>query len=484
MNLRSWAGPTALGVALASVAGGAVYLSRDGGTGVRAGSDGTPPKLRLASSYGDRAALGAPSSGGSQYQLEGTLSSDKPADGRVRRPRAGSADAAADLARALGLDGTPTAINDGWALRAPGNTILILNESGSWTWQPDCMADRPIQDEDANMGCGIAETPTTSAPPPGPSIEEAEAAATPVFSQLGFEGQPIRVSPGGASTTNATVTPAANWLTTLTVSRESKVVGGNGWLSGSTEGDAYPLISAAAAFEELKKQPRMAIDLCMVRKDGQPGCEEPAPTVIDGASLGLMLDYLQALKQGEPGGPVLVPAWIFSVKGSAETIPQIAVDPAYLDTTQDGPAPDATGKPDPAASSDPGSGSGGGTCAPDSCTSGSTPTEGAQPPMPSDPNGETTETLPIDAYTLEGDRIVHVQVTLGDCRAQWEPRLEAKQGSDAVYLILTASGPPPPKDGACTAIASEHDVTVTLDAPLGNRKVYDASSMDEVPRRT
>lgn len=471
MNLRSWAGPTALGVALASVAGGAVYLSRDGGTSVRAGSEGPPPKLRLASSAGERAALGAPSSGSSQYQLEGTLSSDAPEDGRVRRPRAGSAAAAADLARALGLDGTPTSISNGWALRAPGKTILILSESGSWTWQPDCMADRPIQDEDANTGCGFAETPTAAPPPPGPSDEETKTASAPVFSRLGLSDLPIAVSPAGSSNSNASVTPAASWSTTLTVSRERAVVGGSGWLSGSVEGDAYPLISAAAAFEELKKQPRMVMDLCMVRKDGQPGCEEPAPTVIDGARLGLMLDFLQALKDGEPGSPVLVPAWLFSVKGSSETIPMIAVDPAYLDDPSDEPAPDATAKPDPAGSTEPGDP---GACPPDSCTGGGgTPNDG----------GESTETFSIDAYTLEGDRTIHVQLTLGDCRAQWEPRLEAKQGSEAVYLMLTASGPTPPKDGACTAIASEHDVALTLDAPLGDRKVYDAKDMRELSRR-
>lgn len=463
MNLRSWAGPTALGVALASVAGGAVYLSRGSSPGVHAGSSGPPPKLRLASANGDRAAaLGAPSSGGSQYTLEGTLSDDKPADGRVRHPRRGSAAAAAELASALGLDGTPTAIDGGWALRAPGGTILILHEWGSWSWQLDCMPDGPIQDA-ARTGCAVAGAPTTTPPPPGPSDDDAASAARPVLAALGFAGLPITSSPAGDSQTAAAVTPAAGWATSVFVSAAKKVVGGNGWLSGATEGDAYPLISAADAFELLKAQPRMAMDLCMQRKDGQPGCEEPAPTVISGATLGLTLDYEQALRADDPGGPLLVPAWLFTVKNSTETIPWIAVDPAYLEQPSPEPAP--ADKPEPGA--------------------GTEPSQAPPPkPVPGTSGQPTeTETLPIDAYTLEGDRVIHVQVTLGDCKAQWEPRLEAKQGADAVYLLLTASGSPPPPDGACTAIASEHDVTVTLDAALGDRKVYDAHDMRELSRR-
>ena len=63
--------------------------------------------------------------------------------------------------------------------------------------------------------------------------------------------------------------------------------------------------------------------MCAVRKDGKPGCEPIPPTVITGASLGLSLRH-------ELGQPLLVPSWLFSIKGSTEPASIVAVDPHWL----------------------------------------------------------------------------------------------------------------------------------------------------------
>jgi hypothetical protein len=316
--------------------------------------------------------MGAPTSGDAQWQLEGTLSTATPDDGRVRRPAVGSASAAADLAHALGLTGTPTAIHGGWALRGPSTTVLMLRADGSWSWSMDCAPDAPITSEDVNTGCAVASSSVPPGPPPGPSEADTLRTAAPVLSALGFATSDLRFSDGSGSsgvesTSTATVTPAVGWATSLEVSRSLDVVGGNGWLPGSTEGDAYPLISAADAFEALKAHPRPVMDLCMVRKDGQPGCEPIPPSVVTGATLGLSLDR-------DRQGALLVPTWLFTVKGDPEPATWIAVDPAYLEplTAPDGPAPSDGGSGSGSSGSG-GSSTGGGT------TGGGT-TDPAPPP--------------------------------------------------------------------------------------------------------
>jgi len=63
----------------------------------------------------------------------------------------------------------------------------------------------------------------------------------------------------------------------------------------------------------------------MLRRDHKPGCETPPANGRDRRTLGLTLDH-------EGSRPVLVPAWLFTVKGAADAEPlaQIAVDPKYL----------------------------------------------------------------------------------------------------------------------------------------------------------
>lgn len=478
MNLRPWAAPTAVGVAIAAAAGGAVLVARSS-SGSHLGS--APHKLALASYAGQRNAMGAPvsdSSSPSSYTLEGTLSDQKPADGRVRRPSRGSADAAAKLASALGLNGKPTAIKGGWALRGPDNTVLLLRADGSWSWAMDCDVEKPIFDENTDVGCDMAESLADPAPP-GPSVADTERTARPVFAALDLDGA-VRATQGQDTESWATVEPVAGGSTTLQVSRDLKVVGGNGWLSGSTEGDAYPLISAADAFEALKAMPLIHDDMCRVRTDGKPGCEEPAPPVVVGAHLGLMLDR-------DREGALLVPAWLFELKGSTDTVPWVAIDPAYLEPMDGDIDPGFTGGG--SGSSDGSTGSGGAptsiTPVPPNSSPGTDPGSGGTEPAPPAPNSTRNgapdtpaDNQSLQSYSLDGDSTLVGYKELGACQGM---TLSVKEDESSVYVVVQVTEHSVPYGFDCSK-TNLSSATVTLAAPLGTRVVRNTDG-SEVSRR-
>ncbi|MBV9292693.1 MAG: hypothetical protein JO222_09605 [Frankiales bacterium] len=92
---------------------------------------------------------------------------------------------------------------------------------------------------------------------------------------------------------------------------------------GLSVGDRYPVITAQAAFDRLQSQPIAMPEICMLRKDGKPGCASIPRPRITGAHLGLMPDV-------DGTRPVLVPAWLFTVAGSADPIAQLAIEPSFL----------------------------------------------------------------------------------------------------------------------------------------------------------
>jgi hypothetical protein len=111
--------------------------------------------------------------------------------------------------------------------------------------------------------------------------------------------------------------------TYLQVDRDGDITWADGHLPGVVAGAAYPVISAQAAFDKLLDSPQVAMDICMVREDGEPGCAELPPAELTGGALGLLLEY-------DAEQPVLVPAWLFDVKGQPEPVAQIAIDPSFL----------------------------------------------------------------------------------------------------------------------------------------------------------
>src|SRR4051795_11353037 len=361
MSRRSVWAPVALAVAVVAVIVGVTVAVRGGG----GTTSKHPALLRLAGDGIQARSAGAPAGadsgvrpGGSAYVIDGALPTKQPADQAVWRVTAADADAAAHVARALGLDGTPTRVDGGWVLRASHDLRLAVRDDGSWSYGLDCLADQPVEDEKLDVMCasatGVAVAPpapdspdaSTGAaddaaptPPPGPAAADARTLATPILRALGVVDARISVSEGSPTTTvqasyDVDGMTTVGLTTTLSFTGDSRLATGDGWLTDLTKGDSYPVITAPRAFELLREQPRPMIEMCMRRSDGKPGCADIPPTVITGATLGL------AMAQAA-GRPTLVPAWLFTVKGQDEPLSQVAVVPAYL-------APPATATDTPA----------------------------------------------------------------------------------------------------------------------------------------
>jgi hypothetical protein len=367
---------TTTALASAGLAAAALLVTACGNQTVTAGN-GKPPLLHLSSqstpreaAMGVAAPTGAPQ-GQDGYVLAGSLPTEHPADQPVYRLAPATKTQAEHIATALNLHGTPTRIDGGWVLRAPNTMRLLVNDGGSWSFAMDCFADQPIDKESAEVMCasasggGVAVAspgvvtaapapsqsgssgsgPATSpkppatpvpppvvtpppTPPPGPTTQQAKRDAQSILTALGLADATIS-SQQGSPTTYVTADPMLDakptqgWTTSLEFDTGDQLVSGNGWITNATKGDSYPVITAQAAFELLKKTPVVYPLLCMVRKDGKSGCEQPAPRKVTGATLGLVMDQDQH-------GAILVPAWLFTIDGQSQPVAQVAIDPSYL----------------------------------------------------------------------------------------------------------------------------------------------------------
>jgi hypothetical protein len=326
MRAKTWA-PIATFVAVAAVGGAAALLQ--GG-----GSPHGPRGLRLSAVAQSAAA------GNSDYQLDITLSDAKPADMRAYTLTAGPADKGlvTRLAQALKA-GVPVRAADGW--RADG--LLVSGKSGQSWYRSECAApDLPVSsDGSPATGCAIATPGTISsgisgsgtavAPPPAGTPVSPQPAPAPISRQtvkdgarevlhivgLDVDSATIDTSPYGGS---ATIDGRAVGLSTrVDVDRQGRITSASGWLGTESPGDSYPLISAKAAFDELPMLARP--EVCQIAPDGK-GCLPPAPTRIVGAALGL------SLQQTTDGGVVLVPSWLFALKGGGY-VTAVAVEKQY-----------------------------------------------------------------------------------------------------------------------------------------------------------
>src|SRR3954468_18789431 len=360
MSRRSVWAPVALAIAVVAVIVG-VTVAVHGGGGT---TSKRPALLRLAGdgvqARAARAPAGADSGGrpaGSPHVIHGALPTEQPADQPVWRITAADADAAAHVARALGLDGSPTPVDGGWVLRASQDLRLAVRDDGSWSYGLDCLADQPVRDEKLDVMCASAsvtavapaapDSPdastgaaddTVPTPAPGPDAADARALAAPILRALGLSDAGVTVSEGTPTTTvqasyDVDGMRTVGLTTTLSFTGDARLATADGWLTDLTKGDSYPVITAPRAFELLREQPRPMIEMCLRRSDGKPGCADIPPTVITGATLGLTM-------AADAGRPTLVPAWLFTGEGQGEALSQgggggeplsqVAVEPSYV----------------------------------------------------------------------------------------------------------------------------------------------------------
>jgi hypothetical protein len=373
LTAKRWGAPLAVAIVVALVAGVAVWLARDSSSTPR------PVVLHLGSAAGGVRAMAAtvptdespaPVPVQQPYKLIGTLPDGQPADAPVYRLPKATGDDAATVARALHLEGMPVRADGGWVVR-DGSNRLAVRDDGSWSYGLDCFSGPEAKEEltvecayASGGGVAIASPATTSgsgstgpadqAPPPvptpsvepGPSESTARAVAQDAMTALGYDSADIVVNAADPmayvqATPQVDGQPAIGWTMSFAVKADGSIDNANGWIGSPRSGASYPLITATDAFDLLQQQPRPMMDLCMVRKDGKPGCADMPPTEIMGASLGLALDY-------ESDKPILVPAWLFSVKDQDMPVSQVAIDPKYIAAPSPEPVPVVKGVPAPA----------------------------------------------------------------------------------------------------------------------------------------
>jgi hypothetical protein len=133
------------------------------------------------------------------------------------------------------------------------------------------------------------------------------------------------------------------------------------------------------------------------------------------------------------GRQVLVPSWLFEVKGAADgyTVTYPAVEPEYLVSP------------------------------------------GAATPSPSPTSGAQTTEVKVDGYTAEGKELT-VSFTGGVCSVYEATAVESE---DEVEVTVTATSDP---GKVCILIAKVFHKTVQLDEPLGGRTVV-GSDHREIP---
>jgi hypothetical protein len=470
--------PVATVVAVVAVAVTASLVQGGGGSH-------KPRVLRLADSSSSTAATkdAAPTSSGGDYRLVGDLPQGTPADAPAWALPGGPGPAApvARLADALKV-GTPQRAGDGWT----AGGLRVTGEPGrAWYYYP-CGPDTAVS-SDGPVACAVdsgsgssgsgtvssgtvvaepapatspgsapgnspgtppdkpaANDPAASPPPPAPpqktpSQDAVRAAAIPVLEAVGLQDATVKVNvyAGGGS---AVVDPAVGdretfgWTTRVDVDQNGKLVGASGWLASPERADNYPLITARQAFDALPIAPRMLA--CPVTPEG--GCAAPEPAQITGAHLGLTVAQLAS------GGQVLVPAWLFDVKGSEDPVAGVAVEPKYLGSG-DGPGDQPT--------TDPATGK----------------------PTQVDPAPPSRSPLAFDsAFRAKTDNAVVVQYgDSGSCPHTGVTHV-AKEDASTVVVLLEAD--PMDPNTACTADYRAVKVEVALQAPLGTRTVIDGAT--------
>jgi hypothetical protein len=328
-------------------------------TSVAGGSLGLP--VQPAAGASDKGGAAGSSPSGSGWQLEGTLPNG-PSSGRVHLLPAGPTTRAfvSALARALGMSGAPQHLSGGWYL-VSGATELSVSELAGRHWSYSnhgCIAG-PVLDPQTGTACAVA-TPAPPIPPapgasgapggtgfspppkasspvpvaqPQPVPENvARSLARPVLEAVGVNPDTARVDTAGGQS-NVVFTPEVAGSTVLgletrvSVDEHGQIVDASGWLATPTASATYPLISARQAYDQLRQQPQPLMELGMApcrSVSGTAGCAPTPDRVVTGATLGLTQAY------STNHGILLVPAWLFQVRGEPTPTAVVAVEAAFL----------------------------------------------------------------------------------------------------------------------------------------------------------
>ncbi|MEV8019628.1 hypothetical protein AB0O76_25395 [Streptomyces sp. NPDC086554] len=448
----------------ATASGGSGSSSNDGAP---AGDGGAPPPLALDGyTDGDRdggtggIAPGEPDPSGAAYRAEGKLPAGPDSAAVYHARGTVGADQVTDLAKALGVEGKPTSQDGAWrigpAKDGSGPSLQVSKQApGTWTFTKyatggtdNCQKGKPCS--------GTSTAPNGSGDAVGESA--AKKAAAPVLKALGQDDAKLdaRQLMGAVRVVNADPKvgglPTYGWSTGIQVGSDGQVVGGSGQLKAPEKGATYPVTSSDETLKQLNKSGRgdgrVGIGGCATpvpEDDGKAGdtktqapCEpssappKPQPITVKGATFGLAVQFVD-------GRQALVPSWLFEVEpqGAQDsfTVTHPAVEPKFL-------------------------------------TSPSTPT-----PTPTEKPGTNPDpTLRVESYSADGKSLT-LHFWGGACS---DYSASADESKDSVRVKVTETKK---KGEVCIMIAKEFTQTVTLDEPLGDRKVVDAAGGKTVPQK-
>uniref|UniRef100_A0AAU2JNE2 Large membrane protein n=1 Tax=Streptomyces sp. NBC_00049 TaxID=2903617 RepID=A0AAU2JNE2_9ACTN len=374
----------------------------------------------------------------------------------------------ARLAAALGIPGDPRLSGDVWlageAADGSGPRLTVASKApGTWNYaryqaggdNPGGGGDDCVRGKDT---CGPATLPRDAgAPASGTSgtsgkpvsEEAAKAAARPVLAAAGQDG--ARLDAGLVQGSVRVVTadpvvgglPTQGWSTKVSVGPQAEITGASGELKAPVRAAEQQVVGAVEALARLNARSSgqegtgpgpsgcatsvpLDPDHAVAGTDTPPCNPEPRPMkpprteAVKGATLGLVPGTVD-------GARALVPAWLFEVAG------------------RDGAPGHTVAEPAAAQESTPG------------------PKDG--------------RTVPGFSYA-EADRKLTVNFWGSVCSTY---ALEARESAESVLVKITDT---PNKPGqACIMLAQEMSLSTTLQQPLGDRKVLDATTGKPMPRQ-
>ncbi len=340
----------ATAVAVTALLAGAFAASDRGADVPSDTSPGDPAMLRIGTPFpGNGAADITDDPAGARagrYLFTGAFPST-PDQGTVWRlsASAGSQTLATSLASALGFADPPTPDADGWTARQ-GDAVLRIYDSPGTPFAFDASPGDgacpsiPIDGyggPDTAVGCaipvepdgGAATGPATTATPSGSDVarvaDDLAAAIGMDVTVTTQQGQPYSTATLAPNVDGA---PTSGLSSTLVLD-ERGVLAASGWLAPLVDGglirdDSYPLRSSKDSFGDLASAPMPAI-AC-------PEMQDEASAMLCGGDLVLDRAQYGLVAVDEAGIPVLVPAWIFSDRGSGQDamVALIAVQRQFL----------------------------------------------------------------------------------------------------------------------------------------------------------
>ncbi|WP_374773627.1 hypothetical protein OG756_11875 [Streptomyces sp. NBC_01310] len=370
----------------------------------------------------------------------------------------------ARLAAALGIPGAPRLNGDVWlageAADGSGPRLTVARTApGTWNFTrfqatgngtgDDCVrgkdtcgpATLPKDAGGTGAGAGTGQGKPVSE-------EAAKAAAAPVLAAAGQDGAKLdaRLTQDSVRVVSADPVigglPTQGWSTKVSVGADASVVGGSGELKAPVRAAEQPVVGAVEALARLNAKSGgregnpepsgcatsvpLTPDTPVGATDTVPCNPEPRPMkpprteTVRGAALGLVPGTVD-------GSRGLVPAWLFEVAGQGGAPGHTVAQPAAAQESTPGP--------------------------------------------------KDGRTVPGYSYA-EADRKLTVNFWGSVCSSY---AVEAREQAESVMVKITDT---PNKPGqACIMLAQEMSLTVTLQQPLGDRKVLDATTGKPLPRQ-